>query len=164
MLAFRRSSMLCASLLAGLSMAGISGCHHQEAAQPQPAPAAASASAAVDTTVAPISSAPVVNPAVAAQATVPTVQVQLPASSFLPNPNDVLSAFAQSLAGTVLKMQPSPKRDEWYRNQVMVLKSLKVGGCTQSTPGTKSTCRVSLGGQEFDAHLILTKQGWSLVQ
>lgn len=152
----RHSSMLRVTLLAGLSIAGLSACHKSEAPQKQPEPAAA-ATAAPAPAVAPIAQT-------APQATTPVIPVQIPAAVFMPHPNDVLAAFAQSLAGTVLKMPASPKRDAWYQDQVMVLKTLKVGGCTQSTAGTKSTCRVSLAGQEFDAHLLLTKEGWTLVE
>lgn len=87
-----------------------------------------------------------------------------PPTSFTPRPNDVLSAFAQSLAATVLSMPQTPERDAWYRNQVQTLQTLRVGACTVSTPGTTSTCRVSLSDHEFDAHLMLTQSGWMLVQ
>lgn len=86
-----------------------------------------------------------------------------PPQTFSPTLVDVVSAFDAALAKTYHATPPSAAREAWLAKERPKLTTIRAQSCSVSTPGTASVCQIQFNGVNAQVKIMLTQQGWVLV-
>lgn len=89
--------------------------------------------------------------------------VEAPLLTFTPSLIDVQSALADTLVKSVMNIQNQNQRNAYYQSQVNLLQTLTVQSCTTSNAGQASVCNASLSGKPFQLKMVMTENGWVII-